>query len=86
MKTLNVENGYVTIRLSAAQCVTLAKACRFASEETLCENIDHWRTMAVLFHACAIASYAQWQMCPLDVAALNEQLLMAGLQEILEVS
>ena len=79
MKMLNTENGYITIQLSAAQCATLAKACRFASEETLCEDIDHWRTMTVLFHACAIAGYAQWQMYPLDVAALDEQLLIVGL-------
>lgn len=79
MKTLNVENGYVTIQLSAAQCATLAKACRFASEETLSEDIDHWRTMAALFHACAIAGYAQWHTCPLDIAAVDEQLFIIGL-------
>jgi hypothetical protein len=55
MRNLNIENGYVTIQLSAAQCAILAKACRFASEETLSDDIDHWRTMAALFHACAIA-------------------------------
>ena len=79
MKTLNIENGYVTIQLSAAQCTTLAKACQFASEETLCENLDHWRTFAVLFHACAIAGYAQWHMCSPDVETLNDQLFIVGL-------
>lgn len=79
MKTLNIENGYITIQLSAAQCATLAKACRLASEETLNAEIDHWRTLAVLFHACAIAGYAQWQMCPLDIVALDEQLCIIGL-------
>ena len=79
MKTLCIKNGYVTIQLSAAQCAILAKACRFASEETLTDDIDHWRTFAVLFHACAIAGYAQWQMCPLDIADLDEQLFIVGL-------
>lgn len=79
MKAFSIRNGYITIQLSAAQCATLAKACRFASEETLSEDIDHWRTLAALFHACAIAGYAQWQMCPLDMAALDEQLFIAGL-------
>ena len=79
MKTLNIENGYVTIQLSAGQCATLAKACKFASEETLCENLDHWRTFAALFHACTIAGYAQWHMCPSDVEALDDQLCIVGL-------
>lgn len=79
MKALCIRNGYITIQLSAAQCATLAKACRFASEETLSEDIDHWRTLAALFHACAIAGYAQWQMRPLDMAALDKQLFIVDL-------
>ncbi len=79
MKAFSIRNGYITIQLSAAQCATLAKACRFASEETLSEDIDHWRTLAALFHACAIAGYAQWQMCPLDMAALDKQLFIVDL-------
>lgn len=71
MKTLNIKNGYITIQLSAAQCATIAKACYFASNETLSDDIDYWRTLAALFHACAIAGYAQWQMCPLDITALE---------------
>ena len=81
MKTLNIRNGYVTVRLSAAQCATIARACQFASERTLTYDIDHWRTMAVLFQACAIAGYAQWQMCASDLQALEEQLYLAGLEE-----
>lgn len=79
MKPLNIKNGYITLQLSAAQCATLAKACRFASEKTLSDDIDHWRTFAVLFHACAIAGYAHWQMRPLDLTALDEQLFLSSL-------
>lgn len=81
MKMLSIKNGYVTLQLSAAQCAALAKACQVAGEETLSQDIDHWRTLALLFHACAIASYAQWQMCSCDIAALERQLLIVGLAD-----
>jgi hypothetical protein len=81
MKTLNIKDGYTTIQLSSFQCASLARACHLASEKTFSDDIDFWRTLAALFQACAIAGYAQWQMCPYDVEALNEQLDMVDLQE-----
>ncbi len=35
---LNFENGYITIELSPFQCANLAKACHFASEQSVDEN------------------------------------------------
>lgn len=71
---LDFNNGYVTIELSPFQCATLAKACHFASEQSYEADIDAWRTLAALFHACTIVGYAQWHMCGPDLEALLEQL------------
>jgi hypothetical protein len=76
---LNFENGYVTIELSPFQCASLAKACHFASEKSLEQDIDFWRTLAALFHACTIVGFAQWHMCGPDLEALLEQLAMLNL-------
>ncbi len=71
---LDFENGYVTIELSPFQCATLAKACYFASEGSCEAEIELWRTLAALFHACCVAGYAQWQMSSPDLEALFRQL------------
>ena len=76
---LNFENGYVTIELSPFQCATLSKACYFASEQSCDTEIDFWRTLAALFHACTVAGFAQWQMSKPDLEALFEQLAMLNL-------
>lgn len=78
---LNFENGYVTIELSPFQCANLAKACHFASEQSCDADIEFWRTLAALFHACTIVGYAQWQMSSPDLEALLEQLTMLNLRE-----
>jgi hypothetical protein len=59
----------------------MAKACRFASDKSFSSDIDHWRSLAAIFHACAIAGFAQWHMGPLDIATLDEQLFVIGLSE-----
>ena len=78
---LNFENGYVTIELSPFQCATLAKACYFASEESCDADIEIWRTLAALFHACCVAGYAQWHMSGPDLEVLFEQLAMLNLRK-----
>lgn len=77
---LSFENGYVTIELSPFQCATLAKACHFASEQSYDADIEVWRTLAALFHACTIVGYAQWHMSSSDLEALLEQLAMLNLR------
>jgi hypothetical protein len=77
---LNFENGYVTIELSPFQCATLAKACYFASEQSCEAEIDFWRTLAALFHACCVAGFAQWHMSGPDLEALLEQLDLLNLR------
>ena len=47
--TFNVENGYITTKLSPFQCASLAKACYIASEQSCDSDIDLWRTLAALF-------------------------------------
>jgi hypothetical protein len=73
------ENGYVTIELSPFQCANLAKACQFASEQSCEAEIEFWRTLADLFHACTVAGFAQWHMSSPDLEALFEQLAMLNL-------
>ena len=79
--TLDFENGYVTIELSPFQCATLAKACYFASEQCCEAEIEHWRTLAALFHACSVAGFSQWHMSSPDLEALLEQLTMLNLRK-----
>ena len=74
------ENGSVTIELSPFQCANLAKACRFASEESCEAEIDFWRTLADLFYACTIVGYAQWHMSSPDLEAVLEQLALLNLR------
>ena len=74
------ENGYVTIELSPFQCANLAKACHFASEQSCDAEIELWRTLADLFHACTIAGYAQWHMSSPDLEALLKQLDLLNLR------
>ncbi|NIP25104.1 MAG: hypothetical protein GWN55_02265 [Phycisphaerae bacterium] len=76
---LNVENGYVTIKLSPFQCATLAKACLLANEQSFDSDIEVCRTLAALFHACTIAGYAQWHLSGPDLEALLKQLAMLNL-------
>ncbi len=56
MKALTIRNGYTTTRLTRLQCATLSQACWFASQEGLDPDLDHWRTMAALFHCCVAAA------------------------------
>jgi hypothetical protein len=74
MSLLKIENGYATIELSPFQCATLARACHFASQQSLDAEIDAWRTLATLFQACTIAGFAQWHMSSPDLEVLFEQL------------
>ncbi len=82
MKALSIEDGNVTIQLSAYQCASLARACCFASDRSVSGDIEFWRTLAALFQACAIAGYAQWHMCPCDLEALVGQLAIVGLEGV----
>jgi hypothetical protein len=79
MSLFKIENGYVTIELSPFQCATLARACHFASQQSLDEEIDTWRTLAALFQACTIAGFAQWHMSNHDLEVLFDQLARLGL-------
>lgn len=81
MSIQKFENGYVTIEFSPFQCATLAKACYFASEQSCDAEIDFWRTLAALFHACSVAGFAQWQMSSPDLEALFEQLAILNLRK-----
>jgi hypothetical protein len=76
---IDFENGYVTIELSPFQCASLARACHFVSEQSFDPDIEFWRTLAALFHACTIVGYAQWHMSSPDYEALLEQLAMLNL-------
>ncbi len=76
---LNFENGYVTIELSPFQCASLAKACHFASEKSVEPDIDAWRTLAALFHACTVVGLTQWQMSKSELEELFEQLARLNL-------
>ena len=80
MSIQKFEDGYVTIEFSPFQCANLARACYFASEESLDEYIEVWRTLADLFHACTIAGYAQWHMSNPDLEALLHQLNLLNLR------
>ncbi|MDM8531282.1 hypothetical protein QUF63_08915 [Anaerolineales bacterium HSG25] len=77
--TLTFEHGHVTIELSPYQCATLAKACQFASEKSLDPDIDGWRTLAALFHACTMVGLSQWHMSQAQLDALQEQLVSLGM-------
>ena len=77
---LNFKNGYVRIELSPFQCANLAKACHFASEQSCDADIEVWRTLAALFHACTIVGFAQWHMCGSDLEALLHQLDLLNLR------
>ncbi|MBV7329233.1 hypothetical protein KFU94_13480 [Chloroflexi bacterium TSY] len=79
MKTLQINGGEVTIRLSPVQCFLLAKICHQAYTSIHVGDIDSWRTFATLFHACAIAGLAQQHMCPWDEVAFSEQLMNVDL-------
>ncbi len=78
---LNFENGYVTIELSPFQCASLAKACHFASEKSLGPDIDDWRTLAALFHACTVVGLTQWQMSKSELEELLAQLAELNLSQ-----
>ncbi len=71
---LNFEDGYVTIELSPFQCASLAKACHFASEKSFDPDIDNWRTLASLFHACTVVGLTQWQMSKSELEAVLKEL------------
>ncbi len=82
MQMIDIKDGCLILCLTPPQCASLAKACQFAGHHTLSDEIDHWRTFAALFHAGAVAGFAQWHMCPVDAQAVDMQLEMSGLQEV----
>ena len=81
MQFIDIKDGCVTLRLTPPQCASLAKACQFAGLNTLSDDIDHWRTFASLFYACAVASYGQWNVSPIDAQAIEKDLTSSGLNE-----
>ena len=81
MSIQKFDNGYVTIEFSPFQCANLAKACYFASKESMDENVEIWRTLADLFYACTVAGFAQWHMSSPDLEALFYQLELLKLRE-----
>ena len=83
---VNFENGYLTIELSPFQCASLARACHFASEYSYDADIEVWRTLAALFHACTIAGFAQWHLSDPDLEALLQQLDLLKLRRNDKVS
>ncbi len=74
MKPLSIREGHITLRLSPSQCAMIARACRFAGEETFGGEVEVWRTMGTLFQACAIAGFAQWHMGAGDLQALDDEM------------
>ena len=79
MKLLSYEEGYITLRLTPAQCAMIARACRFAGEAAFTGEVDAWRTLAMLFQACTGVGLARWHMQPTDEKALDEALHMSDL-------
>jgi len=71
---LTIKNGYITLELSPYQCASLAKACQEASEKSFEPDIDEWRTLAALFHACTVAGFTQWQLSNAELDELQAQL------------
>lgn len=82
MQLIDVKDGCIILHLTPPQCASLAKACHYAGHHTLSDEIDHWRTFAALFHACAVAGFAQWHMTPVDASAVERQLEISGLREV----
>lgn len=72
--SINFEHGHLTIELTPYQCARLAKACYVASDKSFDQDIDDWRTLSALFHACAVVCFTQWQMSQADLDELKEQL------------
>ncbi len=79
MRLIEIKDGCVIIRLTPPQCASLAKACQFAGLNTLSDDIDHWRTFAAMFYACAVASYGQGNTCPKDAQAIEQNIESSGL-------
>lgn len=82
MQLIEIKDGCVILRLTPLQCASLAKACQCANHHTFSDEIDHWRTFAGLSYACAVASFAQWHMGPVDASEVDRQLEMIGLREV----
>ncbi len=82
MQLIDIKDGCVILQLTPPQCASLAKACQFAGHHTLSDEIDHWRTFAALFYACAAAGFAQWHMQPVNASEVNRQMEMIGLREV----
>ena len=78
---VNQDDKMTALELSAGQCISLAKACYFASKESPDTEVDHWLTFAWTFHACAFAALGQNQMTAEDLELVEEQLINSGLQE-----
>ena len=72
----------ITLKLSARQCASLARACCFAGQESPDKEAALWSLLGGLFHACAVAGFAQWHMRPGEAAVLAEQLMALDLQEM----
>ena len=80
MKHFSYEGGYLILRLTPAQCAMIARACRFAGEAAFTDEVEVWRTWAILFQASASTGLAaRWHMQPADEQALDEALQMNNL-------
>ncbi len=82
MQFIEIKNGRITIHLTPPQCASLAKACEFAGLNTLSDDIDHWRTFAAMFYACAATGYGHWNTCPKDAQAIKAALDKSGLNKV----
>lgn len=82
MQPIDIQNGCVNLCLTPSQCASLAKACQFASRHAFSNEIDQWHTFAALFHACAVAGFAQWHMCPTDTSQMDRELEISGLRAV----
>ncbi len=72
----------IALKLSAGHCVSLARICEFAGRESPDKEASLWVLLAGLFHACAVAGFAQWGQEPVEATVLAEQLLMLALPEM----
>lgn len=80
MHLIDIKQGSVILELSPPDCATLVNMSRTACQHTLDGEIDLWQTWAGFFHACAVASYSQWHICPVDEQTIDDQLAQVGLR------
>ncbi len=72
MKLVLIDNGYTTLRLPRVHWASLSRVCWFAAQESPDKEAAFWSLLGGLFHACAVAGFAQWHLGPAEAAVLAE--------------